>query len=64
MTISSYTSDELKNLRRTLEQIIEEAKSLSLSMDVDAITERMFKLDDLGERDPEKLRAAILDRVA
>ncbi len=64
MTISSYTSDELKNLRRTLEQIIEEAKSLSLSMDVDAITERMFKLDDLGERDPEKLRAAILDRAA
>ena len=55
-----YHSDELKQLRVVLDSIIAEAKKLGLELPVDDIIERMFDLADEGERDPEKLRAAVL----
>jgi len=55
-----YHSDELKQLRVVLDSIIAEAKKRGLELPVDDIIERMFDLADEGERDPEKLRAAVL----
>ena len=55
-----YHSDELKQLRSILDSIIAEAKERGLDLPVEDIIERMFDLADEGERDPEKLRAAVL----
>ena len=55
-----YHSDELKQLRSILDSIIAEAKERGLDLPVEDIIERMFNLADEGERDPEKLRAAVL----
>jgi hypothetical protein len=55
-----YHSDELKQLRLVLDSIIAEAKERGLNLPVEDIIERMFDLADKGERDPEKLRAAVL----
>jgi hypothetical protein len=55
-----YHSDELKQLRGVLDSIIAEAKERGLDLPVDDIIERMFDLADEGERDPDKLRAAVL----
>jgi hypothetical protein len=55
-----YHSDELKQLRSVLDSIIAEAKERGLDLPVEDIIERMFDLADEGERDPEKLRAAVL----
>jgi len=58
-----YHSDELKQLRGVLDSIIAEAKERGLDLPVDDIIERMFDLADEGERDPEKLRAAVLGKL-
>ena len=55
-----YHSDELKQLRSILDSIIAEAKERGLDLPVEDIIERMFDLADEGERDTEKLRAAVL----
>ena len=55
-----YHSDELKQLRLVLDSIISEAKERRLDLPVEDIVERMFDLADEGERDPEKLRSAVL----
>ena len=62
MTMCPYSSDELNELHRVLEEIIAEAKQSWL--DVDEIIERLFDLADHGERDPGKLRAAALGTAA
>ena len=43
--------------------IIAEAKERGLDLPVEDIIERMFDLADEGERDPEKLRAAVLGKL-
>jgi hypothetical protein len=64
MTMCSYSSDELKDLHHVLERIIEEAKQSLPNLDVDDIIERLFDLADHGERDPNKLRAAVFGKAA
>jgi hypothetical protein len=64
MTMCPYSSDELHELHRVLEEIIAEAKQSSPNMDVDDIIERLFDRADHGERDPEKLRAAVFGQAA
>ena len=55
-----YHSDELKQLRLVVLSIISEAEERRLDLPVEDIIERMFDLADEGERDPEKLRSAVL----
>ena len=64
MTLCPYSSDELKDLHRLLKSIIEEAHERSLNIPDDDIIEKLFDLADHGERDPEKLRAAVLHKAA
>lgn len=64
MTLCPYSSDELKDLHRLLKSIIEEAHERSLNIPDDDIIEKLFDLADHGERDPVKLRAAVLDKAA
>jgi hypothetical protein len=64
MTLCPYSSDELKDLHRLLKSIIDEAQQQSLNIPVDDIIENLFDLADRGERDPEKLREAILKTAA
>ncbi|HVZ06204.1 hypothetical protein [Hyphomicrobium sp.] len=59
-----YSSDELKELRRVLDEIISEAGRRSAPMAVDDIIEKVFELADHGERDPRKLREAVLKTAA
>ena len=59
-----YSSDELKELRRILDDIISEARRRPVSMHVDDIVEKVFDLADHGERDPRKLRDAVLKNAA
>ena len=61
MTLCPYSSDELKDLHRLLKSIIDEALS---HIPVDDIIENLFDLADRGERDPDKLREAILKKAA
>jgi hypothetical protein len=58
-----YHSDELKQLRSVLDSIIAEAKERGLDLPVEDIIECMFGLADEGERDPEKLKAAVLGEL-
>jgi len=64
MTLCPYSSDELKDLHRLLTSIIDEARSRSLNIAEDDIIEKLFDLADQGERDPVKLRAAVLSKAA
>lgn len=59
-----YSSDELKELRRVLDDIISEAHQRSAPMHVDDIIEKVFELADHGERDPRKLKDAVLKSAA
>ena len=60
----SYDSDELKALHCLPEDIIKVANQKAPELDVDDIIERMFDLADQGERDPDKLREAVLKSAA
>ena len=64
MTMYSYSSEDLHELHRVLEEIIAEAKLSSPNMDVDDIIERVFHLANHGERDPDELRAAVFGLAA
>ncbi|MBS0233410.1 MAG: hypothetical protein JSR99_07975 [Proteobacteria bacterium] len=64
MALCPYNADELAEVQRILEEIIAGARASSQAPDVDEIIERLFDLADHGERDPEKLRAAIFRRAA
>ncbi len=64
MSEYGYDSKELKRLHKVLESIIAEAQRRDLPLPADDIIERMFDLCDQGERDPEKLREAILKDAA
>ncbi len=64
MSEYAYDSNELNRLHKVLEGIIAEAQRLNLPLPADDIIERMYDLCDEGERDPEKLREAILKDAA
>jgi hypothetical protein len=64
MTLCHYSSEELDDLQRLLDSIIEAAQKRSLNIPVDDIIERVFDLADHGERDPQKLRDAVLAKAA
>lgn len=64
MTLCHYSSDELDDLRRLLKTIIDEAHQRSLNLPDEDIIERLFDLADQGERDPARLREAILREAA
>lgn len=64
MTLCHYSSDELDDLRRLLKTIIDEAHQRSLNLPDEDIIERLFDLADQGERDPARLREAILRGAA
>ncbi len=60
MVLCPYSADERLDVQRVLEEIIAEAKCSSPGIDAEEIIERLFDLADHGERNPNKLRAAIL----
>jgi len=64
MALCTYSSDELAEVQRILQEIIAEAQSSPDSPDVEEIIERLFDLADHGERDPQKLRASVLRKAA
>ncbi len=64
MTLCHYSSDELDELRQLLKSIIDEAHQKSLNISDEDIIEKLFDLADHGERDPERLREAILTKAA
>ncbi len=64
MALCPYNADELVDIQRVLDEIIAEAKHLSPGIDAEEIIERLFDLADHGERDPDKLRAAVLRLAA
>jgi hypothetical protein len=64
MALCPYNADELVDIQRVLEEIIAEAKQVSPGIDAEEIIERLFDLADHGERDPDKLRAAVLRLAA
>lgn len=64
MTLCHYSSDELDELRQLLKTIIDEAHQRSLNLPDEDIIERLFDLADQGERDPARLREAILREAA
>jgi hypothetical protein len=64
MALCPYSADELIDVQRVLEEIIAEAKHSSPGIDAEEIIERLFDLADHGERDPDKLRAAVLRLAA
>ncbi len=64
MTLCHYSLDELYELRRLLKTIIDEAHQRSLNLPDEDIIERLFDLADQGERDPARLREAILREAA
>lgn len=64
MTLCHYSSDELDELRRLLKSIIDEAHQRALNLPDEDIIERLFDLADRGERDPARLREAVLKKAA
>lgn len=64
MALCPYSADELKDVQRILDEIIAESKQSLPGVDAEEIIERLFDLADHGERDPEKLRAAVLRLAA
>ncbi|MFA5957513.1 hypothetical protein [Hyphomicrobium sp.] len=64
MTLCHYSSEELDELQQLLKSIIDEAHQMSLNIPDEDIIEKLFDLADQGERDPGKLRQAILIRAA
>ena len=64
MTLCTYSADELAEVQRVLEEIVAESKASPIGLDVEEIIERLFDLADHGERDPQKLRAAVLRPAA
>ncbi|MBS0233405.1 MAG: hypothetical protein JSR99_07950 [Proteobacteria bacterium] len=60
----SYSSDELKNLARILNEILVQARKRDPEMSTDDIVQRVCALADGGERDIRKLESAAFDPAA
>ncbi len=55
----SYTSDELKNLARVLNEILVEARRDQSELSTDEIVQRVCELADRGERNAQNFFAAV-----
>ena len=64
MTLCHYSSEELGELQLLLKSIIDQAHQMSLNIPDEDIIEKLYDLADRGERDPDKLREAILIKAA
>lgn len=60
MRTHGYSSDELETFLRVLDSAIVEAAERSLVVSGGELVKRLFACADLGERDPNRLRTAIL----
>lgn len=60
MKIDGYSSDELKSFHRILQAAMAEANARRVDFPVSEMIERLFSAADRGERDPAKLRSAVL----
>lgn len=61
MNTSGYTPEDLKLLHRVLDAALSEASGQELGIPLHTMTKRLFDAASTGERDPEKLKEAILD---
>ncbi len=60
MTDRAYSQDELQSFYRLLDCVVREVAERELPLSVFAMISRLFAAADLGIRDPEVLRKAIL----
>ncbi len=60
MTDSAYSQDELQSFYRLLDCVVREVAERELLLSVFVMINRLFAAADLGIRDPEALRKAIL----
>ena len=60
MKVHGYNSAELQLFYRVLDRIVTEVAERDLQLPVYAMIQRLFEAADEGERDPERLRLAIL----
>jgi hypothetical protein len=64
MQVVSYSSDELKNLARIINEILAEAQERRPELSTDDVVQRVCEFADEGEKDASKLRAAVFARAA
>jgi hypothetical protein len=60
MKIDGYSSDELKSFHRVLQAAMAEIRARRADYPVSTMIARLFEAADNGERDPARLRSAIL----
>lgn len=60
MKVDGYSSDELKSFHRVLHAAMAEIGARRAEFPVSDMISRLFEAADNGERDPAKLRSAIL----
>lgn len=60
MKVDGYSSDELKSFHRVLKAAMAEAGARHMDFPISDMITRLFEAADNGERDPAKLRSAIL----
>jgi hypothetical protein len=61
MTDSAYSQGELQSFYRLLDCVVSEVAERELPVSVFVMISRLFAAADLGTRDPEALRKAILE---
>lgn len=64
MKVDGYSSDELKSFHRILQAAMAEVGARRVDFPISDMIARLFEAADNGERDPAKLRSAILGGVA
>jgi hypothetical protein len=60
MKVDGYSSDELKSFHRILQAAMTEVGARRVEFPISDMIARLFEAADNGERDPAKLRSAIL----
>lgn len=60
MKVEGYSSDELKSFHRVLQAAMAEISARRADFQIADMISRLFEAADKGERDPTKLKAAVL----
>jgi hypothetical protein len=60
MKVDGYSSDELKSFHRVLQAAMAEISARRADFQIADMIGRLFEAADKGERDPAKLKAAVL----
>lgn len=60
MKVKGYSSEELKSFYCVLDRVVTEASERNLQLTIYEMIQRLFEAADNGERNPDKLRIAIL----